>query len=136
MLKSAIIGVSGYGRFIYNLMKEAQDQGLLNISAAVIRTPSKAQDVYDELKAAGASIFSSADEMFDALKGKIDLVCIPTGIETHRPLTIAAMKAGAHVMVEKPLAGTLEEIEEMMEAKKKGSFRICQRLNLYPSLPS
>jgi predicted dehydrogenase len=44
----------------------------------------------------------------------IDAVAIATPVSTHAPLGLAALKAGKHVLVEKPLAGTVREAEQMV----------------------
>jgi predicted dehydrogenase len=41
-------------------------------------------------------------------------VCTPTAL--HVPMALAAVRAGAHVLVEKPLSNSLEGIEELQEA--------------------
>jgi predicted dehydrogenase len=43
-------------------------------------------------------------------------VCVPNGL--HHEVTIAALKAGKHVLVEKPLARTPAEGQEMLDAAK------------------
>lgn len=56
---------------------------------------------------AGYPIFTDFDQALAATHP--DLVVIATYTETHAPYAIAAMAAGAHVFVEKPLAMTVEE---------------------------
>jgi predicted dehydrogenase len=58
-------------------------------------------------------------DCFDALKDPdVDAVdlCLPTHM--HASVTIAALKAGKHVLVEKPMAITTRETEEMIAAAK------------------
>ncbi len=50
---------------------------------------------------------------------KPDLVSINTYSDSHAPLAIAAMEAGAHVFVEKPLAPTAEEARNVVETAKR-----------------
>src|SRR5690606_22651483 len=50
---------------------------------------------------------------------EIDLVDVGTPNHVHREQAIAALEAGKHVACEKPLAGTLSDAREMMEAAKK-----------------
>ena len=53
---------------------------------------------------------------FDAaLAQRPDVVCICTYTETHADLAIAAMQAGAHVFVEKPLAATVADAMRVVE---------------------
>jgi len=46
----------------------------------------------------------------------IDAVCIATWTETHVPLALAALAAGKHVLVEKPVALATPEIERLAAA--------------------
>jgi len=46
----------------------------------------------------------------------IDLVDVATPGNTHHEIAIAALEAGKHVLCEKPLANTLEEAREMLDA--------------------
>jgi predicted dehydrogenase len=48
----------------------------------------------------------------------IDLVDIATPNNSHAAIAIAALKAGKHVICEKPLARTVEEAAEMYEAAR------------------
>ena len=49
----------------------------------------------------------------------IDLVDVGTPNHVHKEQSIAALEAGKHVACEKPLAGTLGDAREMMEAARK-----------------
>src|SRR5918997_3917526 len=49
----------------------------------------------------------------------IGLVDVSTPGHTHRELAIAALEAGKHVLCEKPLANTLREAREMLEAARR-----------------
>ena len=124
MIKTAIIGVSGYGKIIYDLCQKCVEDGKMEISALVIRNPSKVQELIASLPKS-SEIFNSAEELFKNKNGQLDLVCIPTGIGTHAPLSIMAMKSGAHVMVEKPAAGSVEEVNEMIKVSKETGKHIA-----------
>ncbi len=45
----------------------------------------------------------------------IDAVLIATPISSHHPLASAALRAGKHVFVEKPLAASVEEVRSLMD---------------------
>jgi predicted dehydrogenase len=47
-----------------------------------------------------------------------DAVCISTYPDTHAAYTLQALEAGAHVFVEKPLAETVEEAEQIVRAAR------------------
>lgn len=56
----------------------------------------------------------------------VDVVDISTPGDLHKPMAIAAAKAGKHIICEKPLANTLKESEEMLAAvKKAGVSNMC-----------
>ena len=58
-------------------------------------------------------LFASADEMLQ--KERPDLVVVATPALYHCEPTIAALRAGAHVLCEKPFAVTLEEADRMID---------------------
>jgi predicted dehydrogenase len=49
----------------------------------------------------------------------VDAVVVATPPETHRSIGLAALAAGKHVLVEKPLASSLEEAQELVDAADK-----------------
>ncbi len=51
--------------------------------------------------------------------GGVDALVVSTPNYLHAPQTIAALKAGVHVMVEKPMAMNADEAEQMCEAAEK-----------------
>lgn len=54
---------------------------------------------------------------------EIDAVSVCTSNKYHAPVTIEALKAGKHVLCEKPMAVTVDECAEMVEtAKKNGKY--------------
>jgi myo-inositol 2-dehydrogenase/D-chiro-inositol 1-dehydrogenase len=56
----------------------------------------------------------------------VDAVLIASPDETHAPLTIACIAAGKPVLVEKPLAATLEECRAVISAEMEGGRRLVQ----------
>lgn len=115
----AIIGVSGYGSIHLQLARESRDRGEIKITAAVIINPQEEAATIAELRGHGGEIFTDYREMFRQHAGKIDLCLIPTGIHWHARMTIAALEAGANVLVEKPLAGSLAEVEEIRRVEQR-----------------
>ena len=51
----------------------------------------------------------------------IDAVSIVVGNALHRPIAEALVKAGKHVLCEKPLAGSMEDARAMVELEKRGT---------------
>ncbi|MBI2194792.1 MAG: Gfo/Idh/MocA family oxidoreductase [Planctomycetes bacterium] len=56
---------------------------------------------------------------------KPDLVVISTQVRQHHELTLAAAEAGAHVFCEKPMALTLVQADEMIEACRRAGVRLA-----------
>lgn len=63
------------------------------------------------------SYYTSLDEMLAV--PEIEAVSVATANADHCPSSIAALNAGKHVLVEKPMALTLAEAERMMEAANR-----------------
>lgn len=56
-------------------------------------------------------------------KEELDAVVVGTPNATHAPMSIAALDAGFHVLVEKPMAASLKEAQAMIDASKRaGKF--------------
>lgn len=60
----------------------------------------------------------------DSLLSACDLVDIVTSTTSHGPLAHAAIRAGKHVICEKPLAGTAAEAREIVTAARDGGVRL------------
>ena len=121
--KVAIVGVSGFGNVHYRDLSRAAAAGRLQIAAATIINQSDEPEKTAALKALGTEIFDDAAKMFAACAGKIDLTFLPVGIGLHAPLSIAAMKSGSNVYVEKPLAATVQEVDDIIRASEEtGKF--------------
>jgi len=57
---------------------------------------------------------------------EVDLVLILTSPDVHGEVAIAALEAGKHVLVEKPMAGSLEEAARMVRvARERGLHLVC-----------
>lgn len=62
----------------------------------------------------GIETYGSVDEML--AKSKVDLLAIITPHNTHAKLAVQCLKAGRHVVAEKPFAITTAECDEMIDA--------------------
>ncbi|HYC70676.1 MAG TPA: Gfo/Idh/MocA family oxidoreductase [Opitutaceae bacterium] len=114
----AVIGISGYGRIHLELARACRDRGELDLVAAtVINREEEAANVA-ELEGKGTAIYTDHAEMLRRHAGAIDLCLIPTGIHWHAPMTVAALQAGANVLVEKPLAGSTAEVAAIRAAER------------------
>jgi predicted dehydrogenase len=128
----ALIGISGYGRIHLQLARECRERGEADIVAATVINPQDEVEAVADLTAQGCRIFASHEEMLRTHAGQIDLCMIPTGIHWHARMTIAALRAGANVLVEKPLAGSLADIAAIQAAEREsGRFVAVGFQDLY-----
>jgi predicted dehydrogenase len=116
----ALIGVSGYGRIYLKLAQASQARGEIQLVAVVIINPQEEPTIESQLVQQGCRIYRDYLEMLQREAGRLDLCLIPTGIPWHARMTIAALQAGANVLVEKPLAGSLAEVAAMRAAEQSG----------------
>lgn len=70
----------------------------------------------------GGKAFADFETMLAEVKPDAVSVCTPNAL--HAPMSIAAANAGAHVLVEKPMAVSDEEAEAMIEASKKNGVHL------------
>jgi predicted dehydrogenase len=85
----------------------------------------------DERKRRGAAARYDVDPELsgpEAVVGRddVDLVLVLTSMNEHGPLAKAALSAGKHVLVEKPMATSLREAAELVELADKGpALLVC-----------
>ncbi len=125
MVKACIIGISGYGRVHYDLLVAEHAAGNLAIVGATVINPAEEADACSHLRKIGCRIFDDYTVMLRELSGAADLCCIPTGIPLHRPMCIAALEAGMHVLVEKPVAGCMADAMAMRDAAAIARRRVA-----------
>lgn len=109
------IGVIGAGMIaenhIQNLIKTAQ--------AEIVWINARTQLSVDRV-AAKYNIANKTTNYKEVLADpKVDAVVITTPPNLHKQMFIDAVEAGKHVLTEKPLAMSLEEVDEMIAAKNK-----------------
>ena len=61
--------------------------------------------------------YTQFDKMIAEEQPDVVVICTPPG--THKFLTVAALSAGANVLVEKPMALTSEDCDEMIDAARQ-----------------
>lgn len=105
------IGVIGYGYWGPNLVRNFTNNDVAQVIAVSDLDPARL--------AAGKRLYPGLEtttEFRDLLKNPaIDAVAIATPVHTHYELALAALKAGKHVFVEKPLAETSEQVLHLIE---------------------
>lgn len=89
------------------------------LAALVSGNPDKARDVAARWGVPGTSLYSYEDFDRIAQDPSIDIVYIVTPNALHKDLTMRALKAGKHVLCEKPMEVTVEACEAMIAAARE-----------------
>lgn len=76
-----------------------------------------------------AKPFPGHEQMLADESLRLDAVVVATPNADHAPQTVAAFKAGHHVLVEKPMATTLPEARKMIAAAKKARKHLMIGMN-------
>jgi predicted dehydrogenase len=115
MRNSINIGVIGYGYWGPNIVRNFAE-----IPGAYVRTVS---DFKPELLAKVQARYPTIEVTTDCrdifADSKIDAVAIATPVSTHFDLALAALQAGKHVLVEKPMTVTSEQALRLIEEAQR-----------------
>lgn len=112
-LRLAVIGAGAIGRAHIDLALRHPDWTLVAIS-----DPSEGAVAFASDR--GLSWFSTYDEMFDAVP--IDAAIIATPNDTHLEVGLACIARGIAVLVEKPIAPTVEEAQRLSSSAEKAGI--------------
>lgn len=103
----AVIGVGSMGKNHARVYSELAEANLVAVSDANVQTVEK---VADQL---GARAYTDYREMLKIEQPEAVSIAVPTAM--HEEVAMAAMEMGAHVLVEKPIAATLDEGRRLIE---------------------
>ena len=110
MLKVGVIGTGGISpAHLRGYLAYPDDCEIVALCDIV---PRKAEARREEFGLAAARVYDDAAAMLAA--EDLDLVSVATTPDTHAPVTIQALEGGVHVLVEKPMAPSLEECDAMI----------------------
>lgn len=119
MLNVAIIGSGNVVSVHINCLLEEE----CNIVALVDIYKEKADSLKEKFNL-DCQTFKDYKELLSA-DVKIDVIHICTPPFTHHEMAIACMDKGYHVVLEKPMAPTLKECDEMIEAEKRNGVLLA-----------
>ena len=106
-VRFALAGFGAWGKFHAQSIQSNPDAQLVAISAPSEASRAEAQQLYPD-----ALIFYDSLEMI--AQADFDIIDIVTPSHTHREIALAAMEKGKHVLLEKPMAITLEDCKAIV----------------------
>ena len=120
-------GIIGTGRISDWVLKGAAQDPRIKIAAVCSRTAEAAEAfVRRNPMAAGAKVYTSVEAMTS--DPQVDAVYIGTPNQTHCEYTMTALKAGKHVLCEKPLALNAAEGRQMVEAARESGCLLMEAM--------
>lgn len=121
VLRVAIMGLGGYANRVADAMKDCKKAKLVGVISG---TPSKIKDWQSRFNIPDKNCYNY--ENFDTIKNNkdIDAVYVITPNALHHDNTIRAARAGKHVICEKPMAISVKEGQEMVDACKKANVKL------------
>lgn len=116
-LRTAAIGVGSLGRHHGRNYAELAREGRIEMVGVCDTNLETATEI---ATANGCASFSDWRDLL----GKVDVVSIATPTETHCEIACAFLDAGVHVLVEKPIALTLDEADKMIAAAERSGAKL------------
>lgn len=121
--KIGIVGINGFGathgRVILNLMAKGD---IKCVAFADIKVDTEGE-VYRGLTENGAKHYRDYRDMLE-VHTDLDFVVISTPIALHMPMAVETLNRGFNVLLEKPPAVTVQDIDKIIEASKAAD-RLC-----------
>lgn len=118
-LRVAFIGAGGIAGAHMSYLAKMDDVELVAMADVSEKSMARHAETY---KIAKDMCFTDYNEMLTKVQPEAVSVCTPNGM--HAPASIAASKAGAHVIVEKPMAMNAKEAQAMIDAATKAKTKL------------
>lgn len=107
MIRAAVIGVGSIGRHHVRIYNQFDD---VEVVAVCDTDEARREAIARRYKVAS---YANYEEMLD--REELDVVSIAVPTVLHRETTLRALRRGIHVLVEKPIAASVEEADEMIK---------------------
>ena len=119
--KNINLGVIGCGYWGPNLIRNFNSLQNCSVISVAETKPGRQEFIKKEFP--GIMV---TDDYKSILKdGSIDAVCIATPVKTHKDLAVESLNSGKHVFVEKPMAASSKETEEMIKAAEANNKKLA-----------
>lgn len=115
-----LVGIGGFGNNYVRELVNYQGEQKFKIVGAVDPRPENCPHLF-RLQEMKVPIYDSMEAFYEG--SSADLAIISTPIQFHRPQTCYALSQGSHVLCEKPISATIQDVYQMIEARDKaGKF--------------
>jgi predicted dehydrogenase len=113
----AVVGARGYARSLLGYVHRLQEAGEVRLVASMLRNRAAYPDVAEGLERRGVRIYDEYQALLASCQDDVRVVVLPTAIHYHATMAVQALQAGYHVFLEKPVAGSLEEVDQIIAAR-------------------
>lgn len=129
--KKLNVALCGLGRYAGYLAEGLEISKYCRLAGIITGTPSKALDWKKKYSIPEKNIYNYQN--FDEIihNKDIDLVYVVLPNAMHKEFVIRAAKAGKHIIVEKPMAITASDCQEMIAACKKANVQLAVGYRLH-----
>jgi predicted dehydrogenase len=110
------VGIGGIGSSHLRALLANEKFGVAAVCDAYPRRPDVKAGL-EKAKQSGIPVFTDYRQAFQEVDAEAAFICTPH--HWHAPMTIAALRRGMHVFVEKPAAPSVVDIRAMLSAQKK-----------------
>ena len=117
-LKLGLVGIGGFGQVLLKVIRRLQEEDRVELAAVCDIHLEKFLHTLEE-KPLGAIRTHSDYDRFLNRERQLDAIILATPIPLHVEMGIKAMEAGNNVMLEKPPALTVQDINRMIDVKKR-----------------
>src|SRR5205085_9508313 len=111
-LRTAVIGVGHLGKQHARIHATLSAEGRSQFVSVCDIDGARANEIAQQHNV-------QAVTQWQTLIGKVEAVSLAVPTESHCEIACALLEAGVHVLVEKPIAPTLDEADRMIAAAKK-----------------
>jgi predicted dehydrogenase len=97
-----------------------EKQGLAKLSGvvAIAIDRNRFPDLVQSLAERHIPLYASVEEFLHHASATAEVLTVPIGIHQHVPVSMAALHAGLYVYCEKPVAATIQEVDQLIAAQK------------------
>lgn len=133
-VKILLVGAGGYGHMYVNaILDELYKSEDYPIEAVGVIDPVHTSPSYIRMVEAGVPEYDDMEQFYK--DNTADLCIISTPISLHKEQVICALRHGSNVLCEKPAAGCVQDIKDMIEARKQAGKFVSVGFQLSYSQP-